>query len=123
MSEDITEPRELDLAAQLAALRAENERLKREQSKATSTAKAVTFKVSEKGAVSVYGVGRFPVTLYATQWSRLLGACEELKGFIADAEAKGLLSHKEAGKPAASQGPSQAAKDRAQAQGYGHPSR
>lgn len=40
------------------------------------------FRVSEKGGVSVYGMGRFPVTLYYEQWVRLLGAADELKAFI-----------------------------------------
>jgi hypothetical protein len=43
---------------------------------------SLTFKVSEKGAVSVYGLGRFPVTLYVEQWSKLLSSAEELKAFI-----------------------------------------
>lgn len=45
----------------------------------------LTFKVSEKGAVSVYGLGRFPVTLYAEQWAKLLAdmTVAELKAFIA----------------------------------------
>ncbi len=42
----------------------------------------VTFKVSEKGAVSVYGLGRFPVTLYKEQWDRLLASADQLKVFI-----------------------------------------
>jgi hypothetical protein len=42
----------------------------------------VTFKVSEKGAVSVYGLGRFPVTLYQEQWAKLLSNVDELKAFI-----------------------------------------
>ena len=43
---------------------------------------SVSFKVSEKGAVSVYGLGRFPVTLYLEQWNKLLSNAEELKAFI-----------------------------------------
>jgi hypothetical protein len=43
---------------------------------------SVSFKVSEKGAVSVYGLGRFPVTLYLEQWNKLLSNVEELKAFI-----------------------------------------
>jgi hypothetical protein len=43
---------------------------------------SLSFKVSEKGAVSVYGLGRFPVTLYVEQWSKLLSSAEELKAFI-----------------------------------------
>lgn len=42
----------------------------------------LTLKVSEKGAVSVYGMGKFPVTLYAGQWSRLIGASAEIEAFI-----------------------------------------
>jgi hypothetical protein len=48
----------------------------------------LSFKVSEKGAVSVYGLGRFPVTLYQEQWARLLGVAEDLKTFIKDNSAK-----------------------------------
>ena len=43
---------------------------------------SVSFKVSEKGAVSVYGLGRFPVTLYLEQWKKLLSNVDELKAFI-----------------------------------------
>jgi hypothetical protein len=43
---------------------------------------SVSFKVSEKGAVSVYGLGRFPVTLYLEQWNKLLSNVDELKAFI-----------------------------------------
>ena len=42
----------------------------------------MSFKVSEKGGVSVYGLGRFPVTLYFEQWQRLLGAADDLKAFL-----------------------------------------
>jgi hypothetical protein len=55
------------------------------------------FKVSEKGAVSVYGLGRFPVTLYYEQWVRLLEAAEALRGFLE--EHKGRLKLKEAREP------------------------
>jgi len=46
-------------------------------------AKRLTFKVSPKGALSVYGLGRFPVTLYRTQWERLLKSSDEIGAFIA----------------------------------------
>ena len=46
------------------------------------------FRVSEKGGVSVYGLGRFPVTLYYEQWNRLLAASEELKAFIEENKSK-----------------------------------
>ena len=67
-----------DIQKELDRLRAENEALK-----ASRRAGALTFKVSEKGAVSVYGLGRFPVTLYQEQWEKLLGMTEELRAFIA----------------------------------------
>ncbi len=67
-----------DLQKELERLRAENEALK-----VSRRAGALTFKVSEKGAVSVYGLGRFPVTLYQEQWEKLLGMTEELRAFIA----------------------------------------
>ncbi len=65
-----------DLQAELARLRAENEALKK-----TGRGK-VSMKVSEKGALSVYGMGRFPVTLYKEQWLRLLGMADDIKAFI-----------------------------------------
>ena len=67
-----------DMQKELERLRAENEALR-----ASRRAGALTFKVSEKGAVSVYGLGRFPVTLYQEQWEKLLGMTEELRAFIA----------------------------------------
>lgn len=44
--------------------------------------KAITMKVSDKGALSVYGLGRWPVTLYRSQWERLLAASPEIAAFI-----------------------------------------
>jgi hypothetical protein len=49
------------------------------------------FRVGEKGGVSVYGLGRFPVTLYYEQWIRLLGAADALHAFLEDHKRKGLL--------------------------------
>jgi len=49
---------------------------------------AMEFRVSEKGGVSVYGLGRFPVTLYYEQWTRLLGAAEDLKIFLEENKSK-----------------------------------
>jgi hypothetical protein len=46
------------------------------------------FRVSEKGGVSVYGLGRFPVTLYYEQWTRLLDAAPDLKAFIEENKSK-----------------------------------
>lgn len=51
-------------------------------------AKPFGLKISEKGAVSVYGIGRFPVTLYGSQWERLFSEAERVKQFIADNQAK-----------------------------------
>ena len=79
-----------DLQAELERLRAENEALK-----SNRPAKgAISIKVSEKGAVSVYGLGRFPVTLYKEQWDRLLQSGEEIRKFIAENDDK--LKKKEA---------------------------
>ena len=53
------------------------------------------FKVGEKGGVSVYGLGRFPVTLYYEQWIRLLDAGDELRAFLEENKAKGRLKLKQ----------------------------
>ncbi|MBV8513616.1 MAG: hypothetical protein JOZ94_03135 [Xanthobacteraceae bacterium] len=66
---------------ELARLRKENEALKKR-------GPAVRMKVSEKGAVSVYGMGRFPVTLYKEQWLRLLDMSSEIRDFIAANESQ-----------------------------------
>lgn len=58
--------------------------------------RAVTMKVTEKGGLSVYGLGRFPVTLYRGQWERLLAAKEEIEAFIETNKA--LLSVKDEAK-------------------------
>ena len=68
--------------AELERLRAENERLKRTQSR------GITLKVSEKGGVSVYGMGRFPVTLYKEQWTKLLDMADQIRAFIRDHESE-----------------------------------
>jgi hypothetical protein len=70
---------EQELKAQLEKLKAENEALKKA---ATPTARGLSLKISEKGGLSVYGLGRFPVTLYKEQWNRLLDTTEEIKAFI-----------------------------------------
>jgi hypothetical protein len=84
---------EADLRAELERLRAENEALK------GRTARATRLRVSEKGGVSVYGLGRFPVTLYKEQWLKLIGMADEITQFIADNEAK--LKTKPEGAPPA----------------------
>src|SRR5262249_58552492 len=73
------------------ALQAELDRLKKENAtlKAQSS-RGVSLKVSEKGGVSVYGLGRFPVTLYKEQWTKLLDLADDIPTFINahDAELK-----------------------------------
>jgi hypothetical protein len=65
-----------DMQSELERLRAENESLKK------AGRGKLAMKVSEKGALSVYGMGRFPVTLYKEQWLRLLTMADEIKAFI-----------------------------------------
>jgi hypothetical protein len=72
---------EEDLQQELERLRSENARLKK------TAARGVTLKVSEKGGVSVYGLGRFPVTLYKEQWAKLLDMADDIRAFIRDNEA------------------------------------
>jgi hypothetical protein len=71
-----------DTQAELARLKAENERLKASQSRGMS------LKVSEKGGLSVYGLGRFPVTLYKEQWTKLLAMADDIRAFLKDNDAK-----------------------------------
>jgi hypothetical protein len=71
-----------EIKAELERLRAENERLKQKPARSTS------LKVSEKGGLSVYGLGRFPVTLYKEQWTRLLGMADEIRAFLHENDAK-----------------------------------
>ncbi len=66
-----------DLKAEIERLKAENAALKTKPK-----AGVLSMKVSEKGALSVYGMGRFPVTLYKEQWLKLLGISDEIKKFI-----------------------------------------
>jgi len=71
-----------DMKAELERLRAENEALKK------APAKALSLKVSEKGGLSVYGLGRFPVTLYKEQWNKLLAMADDIRAFITANESK-----------------------------------
>jgi hypothetical protein len=71
-----------DIKAELERLRKENAALKK------GTSEGVRMKVSEKGAVSIYGMGRFPVTLYKEQWLKLLNMADEIRAFIAENEAR-----------------------------------
>ncbi len=73
---------EEELKAELERLRAENAALK------SRTSGNVSLKVSEKGGVSVYGLGRFPVTLYKEQWSKLLDMADEIRAFMRANDSK-----------------------------------
>ena len=74
-------------------LKAQLEQLQKQSSSKRSG--ALDFRVGEKGGVSVYGLGRFPVTLYYEQWIRLLGASEDLKSFLEEQKSAGKLKLKE----------------------------
>ena len=64
-------------------LKTENERLRAEIESLKKPARgALALKVSEKGALSVYGMGRFPVTLYREQWEKLLAMSDQIREFI-----------------------------------------
>jgi hypothetical protein len=67
---------EEELKAEIERLRAENDALKK------PVRGQMSLKVSEKGALSVYGLGRFPVTLYREQWEKLLGMADEIRTFF-----------------------------------------
>ena len=69
-----------DMQSELERLRAENEALKKTKSN------NITFKVGQKGGMSMYGLGRFPVTLYKSQWLILLDATDKIKEFLKDHE-------------------------------------
>ena len=73
---------DVNLQAEVDKLRAENEALKNRSNR------AVSMKVSEKGGLSVYGLGRFPVTLYKEQWTRLLDMADEIRAFLKENDAK-----------------------------------
>jgi hypothetical protein len=72
-SEDMADD---DVQRELERLRRENEALR------ARTARGISLRVSEKGGVSVYGLGRFPVTLYKEQWNKLLAMADEIRAFI-----------------------------------------
>jgi hypothetical protein len=71
-----------ELQKELDRLKAENQALKQ------TSAKGLSLKVSEKGALSVYGLGRFPVTLYKEQWVKLLDRAEDIRTFIQSNDAQ-----------------------------------
>jgi hypothetical protein len=71
-----------DMRAELERLRKENESLKQNASR------GISMKVSEKGGLSVYGLGRFPVTLYKEQWTKLLALADEIRTFLREHDAE-----------------------------------
>ena len=75
----MTEPTKEELIARIAEL---------EKQMGSKKSGRLEFKVGEKGGVSVYGLGRFPVTLYYEQWQRLLGAADELRLFLEENKSK-----------------------------------
>lgn len=70
------------MKAELDRRRAENERLKQRDGR------AISMKVSEKGGLSLYGLGRFPVTLYEEQWVKLLDMADDIRAFVKGNESK-----------------------------------
>lgn len=80
-----------EMLAELTRLKAENAKLLAEKTKATVA--KLSIKVSSKGAVSVYGLGKWPVTLYASQWTRLLAVAKDISQFMVDNKAQ--LSEKD----------------------------
>jgi hypothetical protein len=73
---------ESEMQAELERLRAEKAQLKNKDKG------ALTLKVSEKGALSLYGMGRFPVTLYKEQWLRILASAADIETFIRENDSK-----------------------------------
>jgi hypothetical protein len=82
----MSEPTREELMAELAELK---------KQVGTKKTGRLEFKVSEKGGVSVYGLGRFPVTLYYEQWQRLLGTVQELQTFLEENKSKLKLKNSE----------------------------
>jgi hypothetical protein len=82
----VTEPTKEELMARIAEL---------EKQMGSKKSGRLEFKVGEKGGVSVYGLGRFPVTLYYEQWLRLLGAADELRLFLEENKGKLKLKSSE----------------------------
>jgi hypothetical protein len=71
-----------ELRAEVERLRAENEALKKQKKE------GLRLQVSQKGAVSLYGIRRFPVTFYADEWAQILGQTEEIRAFIQENQAQ-----------------------------------
>ncbi|MBW2241762.1 MAG: hypothetical protein JRH01_07230 [Deltaproteobacteria bacterium] len=77
MSED-----DADLQSEIERLRAENEALKANEKK------GLRLQVSQKGAVSLYGIRRFPITFYADEWDTVLGMTDDIRAFIAEHDSE-----------------------------------
>jgi hypothetical protein len=75
----MAEPTKEELLARIAELEKKAEGRKRG---------VLEFRVGEKGGVSVYGLGRFPVTLYYEQWTRLLDSSKDLREFLEENKAR-----------------------------------
>ncbi|MCP3984539.1 MAG: hypothetical protein GY723_09115 [bacterium] len=71
-----------DLQSEIERLRAENEALKANEKK------ALRLQVSQKGAVSLYGIRRFPITFYADEWDTVLSMSDDIRAFIAEHESE-----------------------------------
>ncbi len=71
-----------EMKAELERLKAENAALK------ATSARGISLKVSEKGGLSVYGMGRFPITLYKEQWTKLLDMADEIRAFMKENDSK-----------------------------------
>jgi hypothetical protein len=82
----MTEPTREELMARIAEL---------EKKGGTRQKGSIEFRVGEKGGVSVYGLGRFPVTLYYEQWIRLLDAAGDLRNFLEENKSRLKLKPKE----------------------------
>ena len=80
--QDVSKANMTEILARLAKLEEENAALR------ARGANKVSLKVSEKGAISVFGLQRFPVTLYASQWERIIAMADEIKAFIRENKAK-----------------------------------
>ena len=71
-----------DIRAELERLRSENAALEK------TSAKGISMKVSEKGGLSIYGLGRFPITLYKEQWTKLLDIADDIRAFLKANDAR-----------------------------------
>jgi hypothetical protein len=82
----MTEPTKEELLARIAEL---------EKQSGSKRKGNLEFRVGEKGGVSVYGLGRFPVTLYYEQWIRLLGVSDDLRNFLEENKSRLKLREKD----------------------------